>query len=336
MILHVNSPAGEYPVTIENGALNRAEKLIPTEGKTLIVTDDGVPKEYAEKIAKNRQFSLTIRLPHGEKNKNADSLKLILTRMVESSFTRKDRVVAVGGGVMGDLAGFAASVYMRGVDFYNVPTTFLSMVDSSIGGKTAIDFCGVKNVVGAFWQPKGVIISTETLKSLPARELSAGIAESIKEAVCFDKELFDLIDDKENFDLNAEKIIEKSLKIKKRVVEEDPTEKGLRAVLNFGHTIGHAIESAEGGRLLHGECVAVGMIPFSSPAVRKKLIPLLKKYDLPTETDVKSEKIAELIAHDKKCGAGGTVKAVFSDEIGSFYFKNVTLNDVISLYEERI
>lgn len=332
MLLPVNSPAGKYDVTIEKGALNRAETLIPTNGKTLIVTDDGVPKEYAEKIAKNRPFSLTLRLPRGEKTKNLDSLKLILSKMVEASFTRKDRVVAVGGGVMGDLAGFAAAVYMRGVDFYNVPTTFLSMVDSSIGGKTAVDFCGVKNAVGAFWQPKGVIISTETLATLPARELSAGIAESIKEAVCFDKELFDLIDDKENFDLNAETIIEKSLKIKRRVVEEDPTEKGLRAVLNFGHTIGHAIESAKNGLLLHGECVAIGMIPFSSPAVKAKLIPLLKKYDLPTETDVPETEIASLISHDKKSGFGGAVKAVFSDEIGSFYFKNVTLDDIISLY----
>lgn len=339
MILHVNSPAGEYPVTIENGALNRAEKLIPTEGKTLIVTDDGVPKEYAEKIAKNRQFSLTIRLPHGEKTKNADSLKLILTRMVESSFTRKDRVVAVGGGVMGDLAGFAASVYMRGIDFYNVPTTFLSMVDSSIGGKTAIDFCGVKNVVGAFWQPKGVIISTETLKSLPARELSAGIAESIKEAVCFDKELFDLIDDKENFDLNAEKIIEKSLKIKKRVVEEDPTEKGLRAVLNFGHTIGHAIESSAGlGTLTHGECVALGILPMIPEGLRERVIHVYEKLGLPTDYTCDCGALVKYMEHDKKA-EGETLLAVLVDKIGECHTERMTPKELAeradALYGEK-
>jgi 3-dehydroquinate synthase len=179
-------------------------------------------------------------IPQGEKNKNFETYKFLLEVLSENEFTRNDCIVAVGGGVVGDISGFTASTYMRGIDFYNIPTTLLSQVDSSIGGKTAIDFYGYKNTVGAFYQPKAVVIDPDVLKTLPKRQLNNGLCESIKMAATSDKELFNLIKNGGAYD-NIETVIEKSLKIKKAVVENDEKEVGLRRVLNFGHTVGHAV-----------------------------------------------------------------------------------------------
>ena len=197
-----------------------------------------------------------------------------------------------------------------------------------MGGKVAIDFQKLKNIVGAFYQPKRVLIDPNTLATLDKRQVSAGMAEAIKMALNFDAELFELIEKSENIDLDIDKIIEKSLKIKRDVVEKDAKEADLRRVLNFGHTIGHAIESDNNlGDLLHGECVALGMIPMSAPEVRERLVGVLKKHSLPTEIKVDADKLVSLIAHDKKA-SGDEVTVVYCEKIGTFDMKKVKVSEM--------
>ena len=327
MNLKVNLKKDSYQIIIKRGALDNVKKLLSLDRKVLIVTDDGVPKEYAEKIAKASKYSKIITIKSGEESKNIENYKLLLSAMLENSFTRKDAVVAVGGGVIGDLAGFVASSYMRGVDFYNIPTTFLSQVDSSIGGKVAIDFDGYKNAVGAFYQPKKVIIDPDTLKTLSLRQLYNGVVESIKMALTFDKKLFVLLCDQQNLNDNLEEIIIRSLKIKKRVVEKDVKEKRLRKVLNFGHTIGHAIESLYIGHLLHGECVALGMLCFINDKDRQKLEEVLIKYQQKTKVDANIEKITSIIKHDKKAN-DSTITVVKVPTIGKFTLEELSIDEI--------
>jgi len=323
MKLTVELSEKSYDIIIERGALKKIGDLIPLGRRVLVVTDSGVPAEYAKTVADAAKDGYILTLPEGEENKNLGSFELILSALLEHSFTRTDCVVAVGGGVVGDMAGFAAACYMRGIDFYNIPTTLLSEVDSSIGGKTAVDYKGVKNIVGAFYQPKRVVIDPDTLKTLSARHISAGLAEAIKMAATSDAELFEFIENSCDLEADLAEIIYRSLLIKKKVVEIDPTEKGLRKVLNFGHTIGHAIESAEGlGEFYHGECVALGMLPLCSEAVRERLIAVLKKYGLPTETQYDKDEIMSYLIHDKKM-SGDDITVVYVGEIGSFEFKKI-------------
>ena len=231
--------------------------------------------------------------------------------------------VSAGGGVIGDLGGFAAACYMRGIDFYNVPTTLLSQVDSSIGGKTAVDFRGTKNTVGSFYPPKRVLIDPDTLKTLNPRQRNAGMAEVIKMAASFDAELFELLETGSLEDEGLTEVIRRALEIKKRVVEEDPKENGLRKALNFGHTVGHAIESLENGSLLHGECVALGMIPLSHGKARERIRKTLEKWNLPTRYEKAGGSLLPLMKHDKKADKD-SITAVVVDEIGSFRFEKMT------------
>ena len=309
-----------YDVTIGNSLLSEAGKLFNLKRKVAIVTDSGVPSEYAEAIAKQCDNAKIITFPEGEESKNIDTFAKICKEMLDFDIQRKDAVVAVGGGVVGDMAGFAAASYMRGIDFYNVPTTLLSMVDSSVGGKTAIDFGGVKNILGAFYQPKGVLIDTDVLKTLDARQFSSGLAEVVKMSLTSDSELFSML---ENgiWKTDIAETIARALAIKKRVVEADEREGSLRKILNFGHTFGHGIEAL--GGLYHGECVALGMLPMSSDTVRKRLIPLLKEMNLPTEIKADTKHAFEFMRHDKK-GDGAMATAVFVDNVGEFRLENVS------------
>lgn len=327
MKLTVKTSMGDYNIIIERGSINCLSEYCNTEKKALVVTDDGVPFRYAETVSKQFKNSVVKVIPQGEKSKSFDTYKELLQVLSENEFSRSDCVVAVGGGVVGDLSGFTAATYMRGIDFYNIPTTLLSQVDSSIGGKTAIDFGGYKNTVGAFYQPKAVIIDSDVLKTLPKRQFNNGLAESIKMAATSDKELFALIEN-ENAEDVIDTIIERSLRIKKAVVEEDEKELGLRKVLNFGHTAGHAIETAAGlSEYLHGECVSMGMLAFSSDCVRERLVKVLKKYDLPVKLDFSADKILSALRHDKKAKADG-VNVVFVNEIGSFEFRFLTFDEL--------
>lgn len=311
-----------YGITVGKALLARVGEYFNLNRKVLIVTDTGVPLEYSKEIAKSAKEPTVITVPAGEGSKDMKNVELMCQKMLDLSFSRSDCVVAVGGGVVGDLAGFAASVYMRGIDFYNVPTTLLSQVDSSIGGKTAVNLSGIKNVVGSFYQPKAVLIDTEVLKTLPARQAASGLVEAIKMAITSDKELFELIE-KEDIEENLEKIIIGALKIKKSVVEADERESGLRKILNFGHTLGHGIEAeCEMKGLYHGECVALGMIPMCAPDVLKRVLPVLNKAGIDTSYEYDLEKALAFVSHDKKC-SDGVVEAIFSDEIGSYRIERV-------------
>ncbi|MGN0517735.1 MAG: 3-dehydroquinate synthase [Acutalibacteraceae bacterium] len=328
----IHSNTRDYDIVLGSGALENIKDLIDLNRKVLIVTDSGVPKEYSEKVATGCLHPVPVCINQGEASKNMDEFTRLLSTMLHAGFTRGDCVVAVGGGVVGDLSGFAASCYMRGIDFYNIPTTLLSQVDSSIGGKTAVDFDGVKNVFGSFYQPKRVIIDPSTLQTLDERQLRAGLAEAIKMAATNDAELFTMLEKADDLHSNLPEIIRRALLIKKSVVEEDPTEKGLRRVLNFGHTIGHAIESDSEGKLLHGESVALGMLPMCSASVRSRLINILKKYQLPTEITQSAEQLMPYILHDKK-KKDACITTVFVDEIGMFRFQNMLPEEISNCLE---
>ena len=324
MIIPVKTGIGEYNIYLERGFLAKAGRVLNLDRNVLIVTDSGVPEIYTETIAEQCKKPVIVIIPKGESSKNFENYKMLLSQMVKEGFTRTDCVVAVGGGVVGDLAGFVASTFMRGVDFYNIPTTVLSQVDSSIGGKVAIDFCGYKNIVGAFYPPKAVIIDPETLKTLDERQVSNGLAESVKMALTCDKELFSLFE-KDNLDIDL--VIEKSLKIKKSVVEKDEKEQGLRKVLNFGHTLAHAVESQSNlSDIYHGEAVAIGMIPMCSEEVKAKLLPVLQKLNLPTEFPIDKEAVIDAVAHDKKAD-GSDITVITVPEIGSFKMEKISLEE---------
>jgi len=315
--IHLDLAERGYDINIGRGALRLAGELFNLDRRVLIVTDDGVPKEYAEAVSSSCREARILTLPQGEGTKSIEGYARLLSEMLDFSMTRTDCVVAVGGGVVGDLSGFAAASFMRGIDFYNVPTTLLSQVDSSIGGKTAINLGGVKNVVGAFYQPKGVIIDPDTLRTLPERQIANGLSEAIKMSLTSDKELFELMEKAENTDEIMEQIIIGSVRIKKGVVEADEREGGVRRILNFGHTLGHGIEACEMDRLYHGECVALGMLPVCAGMVRERLIPLLRKVGLPTEYSGDINAALSFISHDKKCD-GNRISVIFVDEIGSY------------------
>lgn len=317
MILPVKTSKGSYDIVIERHALSRAGEILDLNRKVLIVTDSGVPSEYSETVAEFCGEAYIKCVPEGEGSKSFKVFEELELFLLEKGFTRTDCVVAVGGGVVGDLSGFTASCFMRGIDFYNIPTTVLSQVDSSIGGKTAINLGSIKNIVGAFYPPTKVIIDTALLDTLPPRQVSNGLAEALKMSLTSDRELFEIFE-KEDIPSALPLIIEKSLMIKKFVVESDEREQGLRKILNFGHTIGHGIESFENlNGLYHGECVALGMLPMCSDEVRERLLPVLRKLNLPTQCSIDRDKVLEAMTHDKKA-SGDEISITLVDKIGEY------------------
>ena len=330
MTIHMNLGAASYDIVVERGVLAKADQHLDLNRRVLVVTDSGVPAEYAKTVAGLCRESVICTVEEGESSKGLETFGTLLQTMLDHGFSRRDCVVAVGGGVVGDLSGFAASAYMRGIDFYNIPTTLLSQIDSSIGGKTAINFGGVKNIVGAFHQPKKVLIDPELLDTLPKRQISNGLAEAIKMSLTSDKTLFDIFET-EDIESHLDEIIVRSLEIKKNVVEEDERETGLRKILNFGHTIGHGIESSEGmSALYHGECVALGMIPMCDKSIRPRVVEVLKKCNLYRKLDYDWQKITEVAFHDKKAD-GDSVTVTMVREIGNFEMKKMKCADVIEL-----
>lgn len=328
MVIPVELGEQSYDIVLKNGALHEAGQELALGRRVLIMTDSGVPEEYAKTVAAQCAQAKIVTVPQGEASKCFEQYMRLLEELLDAEFTRKDCVVAVGGGVVGDLGAFTASTYMRGIDFYNIPTTLLSQVDSSIGGKTGIDFKGLKNVVGSFYQPKKVLIDPETLKTLSRRQLMAGLAEAIKMAASCDAALFALIENSEKLEEDLPEIIRRSLCIKRDIVQRDPKENGVRKALNFGHTIGHAIESFNKGRLLHGECVALGMLPMCAPPVRARLEKTLKKYALPVEIEQNAEELLPYLLHDKK-RQGERVTAVLVEDMGSFRFESMRPAEIV-------
>lgn len=332
MKLRVNLENNSYDIVVEKNSIEKVDKFFNLNRKVLIVTDDKVPKSYSEIVAKKCLKPFIFTFKSGERSKNFETYKKALEILIKENFTRTDCVVAVGGGVVGDLAGFVSATYMRGIDFYNLPTTVLASVDSSVGGKTAIDFENVKNIIGAFYQPKGVLVDVGLLKTLDKRQVSNGLVEALKMATTFSEELFNVFENEDIYD-NLEKIITESIKLKIKVVEEDEKESSLRRVLNFGHTLGHGIESASNLKLLHGECIAVGMIPMCSENVRLRLKKVLAKLNVATTFDGDIEKAIEISKHDKKCD-GENINIVYVEKVGSFRIEKTTFNNYALLIKK--
>ena len=324
-----------YDITVQRNALSRVGELFDLDRRVLILTDSGVPAQYVQAAAGACRTPFIMTVQAGEASKSPECWLRVLSRMAEYGFDRHDCLVSVGGGVVGDLGGFAAACYMRGIDFYQVPTTLLSQVDSSIGGKTAIDLDGYKNQVGAFWQPAGVLIDPDVLDTLDARQFACGMAEIIKMFALYDGEMFARLE-RAGAALPAdraltEEVVLRALAIKKRVVEADETESGLRKVLNFGHTVGHAIESVSaesGAPLFHGECVGLGMLCVTHGTVRERIAGLIKQYGLPLTFRGRADALFDAITHDKK-SSGGVLTTVRVPEIGRFTFEQTTAADLL-------
>ena len=326
----MNLGPASYDIVVRRGALSDAGNELNLDRKVLVVSDDGVPDQYADEVMAQAREGFRFVFPAGEESKSLFTLEDILRHMLRCGFSRKDCVVAVGGGVSGDIAGFAAACYMRGIDFYNIPTTVLSQVDSSIGGKTAVNLDGVKNIFGAFHQPKKVLIDPDVLGTLSRRQISNGLAEAFKMACTFDPDLFRFFLEGDAFK-DIDHVIERSLELKRDVVQKDEKEAGLRKVLNFGHTIGHGIESTLlEGTLHHGECVALGMLPMCAPEVRRQLEAGLVRLGLPTRFNFNENAVIEAIAHDKK-SSGDTISTVYVPEVGRFEFRDLAVNEIREL-----
>ena len=290
-VVSENDPAFQNPTKPVGAFYDKAtaDRIAAEKGYTM-VEDAG--RGYRQVVPSPKPFDIV----------EAESIKAL--------FNAGHVVIAVGGGVVGDLAGFAASIYMRGIDFINCPTTTLSMIDSSIGGKTAVDLGETKNIVGSFWQPKLVIVDPSTLATLPRRQYINGLAESVKASLLADPELFAIFE-KGDIDEQIGEIIYRSLRFKKSIVEQDETEHGMRKALNFGHTIGHGIEAVKGvkGRrtvgLYHGECVALGMLPMiESKALQKRVRAVYRRLGLPLRTAYNKDKVYAEMLHDKKAQGG--------------------------------
>jgi len=331
--MYIDLKENGYDAVIERGCFERAEELLNLKRKVLIVTDDGVPQKHSKTLANKCDNATIVTILQGEKSKSFKNLEMLCSVMLEKGFHRNDCVIAVGGGVCGDLAGFSASVFMRGIDFYNIPTTLLSQIDSSVGGKTAVNLGAVKNIVGSFYQPKKVLIDPILLETLDKRQLSNGYAEAIKMGLTSDEKLFNMFYENKK---DITKVISKSRDVKRKIVEKDEKESNLRKVLNFGHTIGHGIEANCNGSLYHGECVGIGMRYMCSDEVREKLDVALKNVNLPVMTDVDKELILKTAMHDKKASSG-SVDVIYVENVGSFEIRKVSEKELKeALYNEKV
>ena len=331
MIVKVNLPINAYEIKIERGILNKADEELNLNRKVMIVTDDGVPSKYAEALKSKCRDAFVFVLKQGEESKNLDNFAAIEKALLENNFSRKDCVVALGGGVVGDLSGFAASCFMRGIDFYNIPTTVLSQVDSSVGGKTAVDFNGVKNIVGTFYQPKKVLIDPDVLNTLSDRQKANGLVEAIKMAATFDEALFEVFEKAEKFeDLDIEYVIGKAIQIKADVVEKDEKEAGLRKVLNFGHTLGHGVEASlqdTDRALLHGECVGMGMTVMCDEDVKGRIVKILNVLNIPVKYEFNFDEALNAVTHDKKLN-GSTISTVYVSKLGTYELRDMTRDEL--------
>lgn len=330
--VRIESAQSSYDVLIGKNIFHKVKDY--AKNKCLIVTDDNVAPLYLDKLKEElRDFECySIILPNGETTKDKEYLFMIYDECVNRNFNRNDTIIALGGGVIGDLTGFAAGTYMRGVRYIAMPTTLLSMVDSSCGGKVAINHEKGKNLIGMFYQPSVVIASTDTLNTLDGRQFGCGMGEVIKYGCIKDIELFEML--KQDFDL--ETVIARCVKIKNEFVMEDTFDKGVRMILNFGHTFGHCIENACGyGNILHGEAVAIGMIyetmfseylGITQKGTYEKICEVVKKNNLPY-TMPKIDNIIDIMKHDKKSFEKG-VDFAFISEIGKYVSKRISFEDI--------
>ena len=331
MKLNVDLENHSYPIYIERNAIQKVHEYIPVSRKIAIITDTGVPEKWVNIVKQQCPDSFVFTIPQGEPSKCFDQYKKLLEEMISHNMSRKDAIIALGGGVVGDLAGFVAASYMRGIDFYNIPTTVLSQVDSSVGGKVAIDMGSYKNIVGAFWQPKTVIIDPNVLSTLSLRQQHNGLCEALKMGLILDDHLVSLFE-QDTLDIDA--IITRSIELKRDVVQQDERESNLRKILNFGHTIGHAIESAYGlNTYLHGECVAMGMLFFiEDETLKQRVLNIYKKLDLPQVPDYDTATLLEYVTHDKK-SSHNTVSTILVKQSGSYIIKELSFKEIQEVLE---
>lgn len=334
-----------YEVLIGSGLLQKAGeavKKVISPCKAAIVTDSTVVHLYEETVRKSLTeagFSVcTFVFPAGEASKNMHTLSHLLEFLAKEEMTRTDMIVALGGGVTGDLAGFGAAVYLRGIPFVQIPTTFLAAIDSSVGGKTAVDLEAGKNLAGAFYQPKLVLCDTDVLQTLPEVVFADGIAEALKYGVLGDAALFEKIAGGD-FRQDLEEIIETCVSMKRDVVEEDEFDTGKRQLLNLGHTFGHAIEQKSHFQMTHGHAVAIGMHLIAKAAEAKgiaekgtaaAIAKALEQNQLPKETEFSPAEVAEGTLRDKK-RRGGTISFVFPKKIGDCEIVKIPVEEVEAL-----
>ena len=313
----VHTPSAAYEVRIGSGLLDTLGPAVAQQTgarRCVLVSGENVFPLYGEPALQSLQEAgletEEVVFPAGETTKSLECYGKLMNALTEAKLSRSDCLVALGGGVTGDLTGFAAATYQRGIPYVQVPTTLLAAVDSSVGGKTAINLPAAKNQIGAFYQPALVLCDTDTLATLPERELRSGFAEVIKYAVLGDPDLFDTL---YQGDWSMENVIETCVSMKAEIVEEDEQDRGRRRLLNLGHTFGHAIESRSGYRLTHGEAVAVGMAMICRAAVRLRqfdagsknvVLQILQRFGLPTRTEYAPEELYETLLLDKKIASG--------------------------------
>lgn len=318
-----------YDIVIDRGALGRIADFLAPYEKVLVVTDDGVPQEYLNTVLGQCKNGYTYVIPQGEQSKNIKVLEGICRQLQENQFHRTDCLITLGGGVVGDVGGFAAAIYMRGISLINIPTTTLAQIDSSIGGKVAINLDGQKNAVGTFYQPNMVIIDPDVLRTLPQRHYNSGLVEAVKAGIVGAPRLFELFET-EDIGAHLEEIISRALLVKKAVVEVDERGYGPRAVLNLGHTIGHAVETACGlSQVLHGEGVAIGMLPMiESEELRARLEAVLKKLEMPLSLDFDRQKVLQAIRLDKKALGEERITIVTAQDLGAVSLQDVLVEDL--------
>lgn len=348
-----------YPIYIErnyNGLGKVLAALNLTERKVMIITDTNIGIHYAEEVTKVvSQYAssvTTVTLPAGEAYKNLDTVNQIYQKLIEAKFDRNDLLIALGGGVIGDMTGFTAATYLRGIRFIQLPTSLLAMVDSSIGGKTGVDFQSYKNMVGAFYQPQAVYMNLHTLHTLPEREFYSGFGEIIKHGLIKDKVYYDWLLKHAEVILDKtpeylEETIYRSLLVKQQVVEQDPYEKGERALLNFGHTLGHAVEKLMNFSLLHGECVSLGIVTASYLSVQLghitmdehlSILDTLKAFRLPVTLSAEAfdvPKVVEATKNDKKMDSG-KIKFIVLESIGNAYINKELTDEQLTLAAKEI
>lgn len=331
--LNVNVQHKNYDIILERGSISHLNDFFDTNRKIFILTDKNIPSKWVDLVLSQCPNAMVYSVEGGEESKSIETYKDCLQACLDFKMSRKDLLIALGGGVIGDLGGFVASSYMRGISFISIPTTTLSQIDSSIGGKVAVNLGHVKNIVGAFYHPDKVIIDFDTLSTLPRRHYINGLVEALKAGLIHDQSLFTLFE-KDNWEDYLEEIIYKSLCMKKWVVEEDEKEMGLRKTLNFGHTIGHGIESYFNlEKYYHGECVAMGMLYFlEDENIKKRVLNIYKKLGLTAFDDIDIEKVHQLTTMDKKAYQN-KISVIKVKEIGKAYIEEIDKSEIKTILE---
>lgn len=347
-IVSVNGVKKPYDIIIGkdiSGVISEKLKECTKAKTVVIITDDNVDKLYSQKvweIVENAGYRvLKFVFKHGEGHKTMETVCNILEFMAENNVTRSDCVLALGGGIVGDVSGFCAATYLRGIDFIQAPTTFLAAIDSSLGGKTGVNLKSGKNLAGAFYQPRAVICDTRTFDTLPQDNFKEGVAEAIKYGAICDKELF--LELMENDEWNVEDVIERCVSIKAEIVAVDEFDTGKRQLLNLGHTIGHAIEKCSDYNISHGVAVGIGMamickisdnMNWSSENTHPQIVKCLEKNGLPTECDIKAEELLSVMSKDKKRN-GDRINLVIPEKIGGCVLKGINVAELKEVLECR-